>query len=145
MANNNPLLEEDNNPFLGRGWSFPPTFERGYNGVDMLNGETDVQSSLEILLTTQIGERVMRPEYGTAIKDSVFDIIDVSTSTYLAYRLKRVILLHEPRIFVDDITFNQDVLNGIIELRVDYTIISSNTRSNFVFPFYFTEGTDLLE
>ncbi len=41
--------------FLGRGWSFPPTFNRSRPGVEMLEAEADVASSLEILLSTLPG------------------------------------------------------------------------------------------
>ena len=39
-------------PFLGRGWSFPPTFNLDRGGVEMLEEEADIASSLEVLLTT---------------------------------------------------------------------------------------------
>ena len=51
-------------PFSGRGWSFPPTFNRTTSGVEMLEGEADIVSSLQVLLSTIQGERVMLPQYG---------------------------------------------------------------------------------
>ena len=41
-----------NLPFIGRGWSFPPTFLADRPGVAMLDQEADIASSLEILLST---------------------------------------------------------------------------------------------
>ncbi len=50
-----------NADFLGRGWSFPPTFNRYIPGVEMVEKEADVAGSLEILVTTALGERIMLP------------------------------------------------------------------------------------
>ncbi|RQP08730.1 MAG: hypothetical protein EAS52_24730, partial [Parapedobacter sp.] len=50
--------------FLGTGWSFPPQFDNEGGSVEMLSDGEDIRSSLEILLSTRPGERVMRPNYG---------------------------------------------------------------------------------
>ena len=52
-------MAEEYDSFLGRGWDFPPNFSRSLNGVDMIADEEDIRSSLEILLSTRIGERIM--------------------------------------------------------------------------------------
>ncbi len=56
-------------PFLGQGWGFPPEFTRSSHSVKMIAGEEDIRSSLEILLSTSIGERVMQPAYGADLKN----------------------------------------------------------------------------
>ena len=62
--------------FLGRGWSFPPTFDQAIAGVEMLEQEVDVASSLHILLTTVQGERIMVPEYGCNLDELLFESLD---------------------------------------------------------------------
>ena len=57
-------LKIDENTFLGRGWSFPPTFTRGDNGVTLVDEVEDIKQSLIILLSTIKGERIMQPDYG---------------------------------------------------------------------------------
>jgi uncharacterized protein len=57
------------NTFLGRGWAFPVSFTTGENGVQMVEYELDIKQSLEILLSTTKGERVMQLEYGAELKD----------------------------------------------------------------------------
>jgi hypothetical protein len=131
--------------FLGRGWAFPVSFSQSHFGAEMLSEDADIKSSLEILLSTNLGERVMRPDFGTKIKDRVFQTIDVSTATLIADEVRRAILFHEPRIKVEqgDIEVLQDELNGRVELIINYTIITTNTRSNLVYPFYFNEATNV--
>ncbi len=119
------------------------SFKKGYKGTELSQYEQDIKESLIILLSTIRGERVMNPGYGTNVRDLIFEPLDVSTGTLVAEEVKKAILIHEPRVFVDKITPIQEELNGFLELTIDYTIISTNTRSNLVFPFYKNEGTNI--
>ena len=85
----------------------------------------------------------MRPDYGTTVRDLIFEPLDVSTGTLVAEAVKKAILIHEPRVFVDKVNPVQEELNGFLELTIEYTIIATNTRSNLVFPFYQNEGTNI--
>ncbi|MEM1407418.1 MAG: GPW/gp25 family protein [Bacteroidota bacterium] len=134
---------DESKAFLGRGWKFPVSFKKGYKGTELSQYEQDIKESLIILLSTIRGERVMNPGYGTNVRDLIFEPLDVSTGTLVAEEVKKAILIHEPRVFVDKITPIQEELNGFLELTIDYIIISTNTRSNLVFPFYQNEGTNI--
>ena len=140
MAQNNSLLS--NKGFLGRGWKFPPEFNTGHQSAELIQFEADIKESLIILLSTLRGERVMRPGYGTTVYDLLFEPLDLNTATLVGEEVKRSILIHEPRVFVDAVTPTQDSFAGYLELSIEYTIISTNTRSNLVFPFYLNEGTN---
>jgi len=139
------LIKTANNSkaFLGRGWKFPVTFRKSHKGVALSQYEQDIRESLNILLSTSKGERVMRPGYGTNVRDLLFEPLDVSTGTLVGEEIKKAILLHEPRVFVDSVVVVQEELNGYLEVKIEYTIIATNTRSNMVFPFYLNEGTNI--
>ncbi len=109
----------------------------------MISGEEDIRSSLEILLSTEIGERIMQPKYGCNLRRLVFEPLDATLQAYLKDIIKTAILLFEPRIILDDVILEPDIQAGIIYINVHYTIAESNTRNNFVFPFYKEEGTEL--
>ena len=129
--------------FLGRGWKYPVTFKQSSNTVVLSQYEQDIRESLNILLSTERGERVMRPEYGTNVRDLLFEPLDVSTATLVGEEIKKAILLNEPRVFVDSVEAIQEELNGYLEVKIEYTVIATNTRSNMVFPFYLNEGTNI--
>ncbi len=130
--------------FLGRGWSFPPTFKREIPGVQMLEKEVDVCSSLEILLSTTLGERIMLPDYGCNLEELLFESLDTTTKTIIADKIETALLYHEPRIDVLKVTLNSErEMEGIVLIEVEYRIRSTNTRYNIVYPFYKTEGTDV--
>ena len=130
--------------FLGTGWDFPPTFVKDTGGVNMISDEQDIQSSLEILLSTRIGERIMQPTYGCELTKLLFEPLDTTLKAYLKDLINDAILYHEPRIILNDVKLETADPNlGMIEITLDYTIASTNTRYNYVYPFYLSEGTNL--
>jgi phage baseplate assembly protein W len=130
--------------FLGRGWSFPPAFSRELKEVVMTEKVEDIEKSLQILLTTTLGERIMQPRYGCNMEDLLFESLDTATKTIIIDRIKTAILFFEPRIDAKKISLNtQNELEGEILVEIEYVIPSTNSRYNFVFPFYRKEGTEL--
>jgi phage baseplate assembly protein W len=133
-------------PFLGRGWSFPPAFTRAGGGVAMLDGEDDVASSLHILLSTARGERIMVPQYGCNMDELVFEALDTRMRTLMADKIASAILYHEPRIDLERVALDDDpaeMLEGRVLIGVTYRVRETNSRFNFVFPYYLEEGTDI--
>lgn len=130
--------------FLGTGWSFPPAFDKDAKQAAMLSDEADIQSSLEILLATRPGERVMQPDYGCNLDELLFEPLTTTFKTYIRDLVATAILYHEPRIEVNKIELEDNGgLEGKIVLLVEYTVRSTNSRLNFVYPFYRVEGTEV--
>jgi phage baseplate assembly protein W len=134
-------MAESNIPFLGVGWGFPPEFVRGSHTVKMIADEEDIRSSLEILFSTSIGERIMQPTYGCDLKELLFEPLDTSLKAYIQDMIETAILYHEPRIRLDDITLIEVPNEGRLDIVLDYTIQTSNSRYNYVYRFYLDEGT----
>lgn len=131
--------------FLGRGWAFPCEFDRNRKQVNMSEADQDIEESLVILLNTSPGERVMHPDYGCGLRSMVFENITNSDKTIIKDLIKKAVLYHESRIRLDNIFIDDSDLFsfGNILITLEYTIRSTNTRSNFVFPFYINEGTNV--
>lgn len=130
--------------FLGKGWSFPPEFTKESRSVKMLQDEQDIESSLHILLSTRLGERIMVPDFGCNLDELLFKPLNLTVKTYVIDLIKRAILYHEPRIDVGKIALDPiNEIEGELLIRIDYTVRSTNSRKNMVFPFYKTEGTEL--
>lgn len=129
--------------FLGRGWSFPPEFSKTSEEVEMLEGDADIQSSLEILLSTRLGERIMVPNYGCNLDEMLFQSLDLTLKTFVIDLIKTAILYHEPRIEVNEINlFSDNELEGVLLIDIEYTIRTTNSRRNMVYPFYKGEGNE---
>ncbi|MBA6293754.1 GPW/gp25 family protein [Colwellia sp. MB3u-70] len=130
--------------FLGKGWSFPPTFNALEKSVNLAVYSDDIRQSLLILLSTRPGERIMHPTFGCALNTLIFESISESTITEIKDLIERAILFFETRITLNSIEVNiDDFYEGRIDILLDYTIRSINTRTNMVYPFYFIEGSDL--
>jgi len=130
--------------FLGRGWGFPPEFNRATKAVNMLEDEADIKSSLEILLSTRLGERVMVPDYGCNLDELLFKPLTLTLKTFVIDLIKTAILYYEPRIDLNKIDIDPtDELEGVLLINLDYTVRATNSRKNMVYPFYKAEGNEL--
>jgi uncharacterized protein len=136
---------ESENAYIGVGWSFPPRFDKQKRKVEMLKDEADIKSSLEILLSTRIGERIMQPLYGCNLDTMVFEGINLTMKTYLKELITSAILYYEPRIHLDSVEIDDSNQNeGVLMIILNYTVRVTNSRYNFVYPFYKNEATNIL-
>ncbi len=137
----------DDRSFLGTGWGFPPTFIRqGQDGaVAMTSDEEDIRASLAILLSTQVGERVMQPKYGCSLERMLFEPLDSGLKTYMKDLIRTAILYFEPRIILDGISLEFLQNEGRVDITLEYTVATTNTRYNFVYPFYVEEGSGVVK
>ena len=137
-------MADDIQTFLGTGWGFPPSFDKGTKNVKMVADIKDIAESIHIILATIPGERLMQPEFGCALNRMAFEQIDSNLITALNHVIYHALLNFEPRVvFLSLQVLDTNELNGILSIRVDYTVIITNTRHNIVFPFYLIEGTNL--
>ena len=131
----------ENQSFLGRGWSFPPEFNNESRAVKMLEDEEDIRSSLQILLSTRPGERIMVPGYGCNLDELLFSPLNLTIKTYVVDLIRTAILYYEPRIDVNKIEIDPtDEFHGVLLIQIEYTIRATNSRMNMVYPFYIEEG-----
>ncbi len=138
------MNQKNQDSFLGTGWSFPPTFIKASKGVKMTSDVEDINSSLEILLSTRIGERVMQPKYGCNLDVLLFEAINTTLKTYVKDLISKAIMYFEPRIKVEKIKILSDRdTEGLLLINLDYVIRKTNTRHNYVYPFYKNEGTNI--
>lgn len=126
-------------PFIGRGWSFPPSFDKDIAGVAMSVGIRDIEESLRIIFTTVLGERIMNPLFGCALDDNVFGVMNASRVAYIENQVRTAIIYHEARIDADQVTVDFDQNAGTLLISVGYKVRGSNSRFNFVFPYYLQE------
>ncbi|MEO1450868.1 MAG: GPW/gp25 family protein [Bacteroidota bacterium] len=131
-----------NKPYLGRGWSFPPSFDEHTYALQMSQEEQDIRESLYILLTTTPGERPTRPDYGCDLHSVIFEPMNAATKNRINSLIKHAVLYFEPRIELDAVDIDiVDEGEGIVNLTLHYTVTQINSRANVVFPFYKAEGT----
>lgn len=128
--------------FLGRGWAFPPSFTSGGAEVEMVADAEDIHQSLQILLKTSPGERVMQEAFGCDLTSLLFEELDQGLINTIERLIRNAIVEFEPRIRLDRVDVSKsDTEPGCVIIGIHYTIRGTNSRFNMVFPFYLTEAT----
>lgn len=128
--------------FLGRGWSFPTAFDFSSQSVVMREGLDDIRESLQIIISTRLGERLMLPKFGSRLSELLFDSPDVTALSNLAIDLRNAIILYEPRIEVETLNISpENLLDGLLEVEIEFIVRSINSRYNLVLPYYLEEGS----
>lgn len=128
------------NDVLGSGWRFPVgSNDRG--GIALSAHEQKVRESIILILGTAKGERVMRPDFGCAIHEYVFAMIDTSTLTMIKSAVREALVRWEPRIEVLEVkATSAPATNHILAIHIDYRVRATNTENNLVYPFYLKPG-----
>jgi hypothetical protein len=126
--------------FIGNGWRFP--IKVGASGsIETSNGPDRVRDAIWIIISTGIGERLMRPTFGAGVHDYVFQPNTPAIRTALADAIKQALVKWEPRIDLDAVRV--DPVSGEpsqVIASIDYRLRTTNELFNVVYPFYLEEG-----
>jgi phage baseplate assembly protein W len=122
--------------FIGRGFSWP--LEVDHTGsIRLTDGPDDLDRSIQLVLMTAPGERVMRPQFGCRIWDLLFEPVTANLLGLIAEAVRDALAQWEPRVEVTDVVPLPDPdEGGLIRVGVAYRVRTTNDRRNLVFPFY---------
>jgi len=123
------------NDFVGAGWSYPLELDAG-GGFALAGGARKLEQSIRLILTTYPGERPMRPEFGSLLRDFVFRPSSLDNSAELSYEVRRSLERWEPRIAVERVDTHPSWRDGVLDIGIHYTVLATNDRRNLVVPFY---------
>lgn len=131
----------DNKKFMGRGFSFPLSVDPSTNRIAMCSAEEDIKQAIRIILRTNIGERVMLPQFGTSAGEFIFSDDRAESVTALEESVREALDRWEPRIMNIEVEAANDAGNkNVLEVKINYTVRSTNNQFNMVYPFYMMEG-----
>jgi hypothetical protein len=126
---------------LGTGLAFPlGVDDRGR--IALAREEIDVEQAIRIILSTAPGERPMRPEFGCAVHDCVFERIEADTLARIDQAVRVALDRWEPRIDIEDIAF-ENRSEGELLVHLRYRLRATNDVRNLVFPFYVVPAEEL--
>jgi uncharacterized protein len=131
---------DETKAFLGIGWAFAVCFDK-QGTISTVAYEEDIRQAIRIILGTNHGERVMRPDFGAGLNTFVFEPVSPTTMQLLKQRVKEALINWEPRIDVLQVKVGTDAseYNKLL-IDVEYRVRSTNTLANLVYPFYLQEG-----
>ena len=130
----------DGREFLGVGWNFPLALDRD-GSIAQVAYEEDIRQAIHIILGTDPGERVMRPDFGAGLRAFLFEPLSTATMMLVRQRVEQALIRWEPRIEVMEVTVTADDRElGKLLINIRYRVRSTNTFYNLVYPFYLAEG-----
>jgi phage baseplate assembly protein W len=122
--------------FIGAGWAFPLGVGP-QGGIALVRREVELEQAMRLILSTYPGERPMRPEFGSRIRDYVFRPINVETVAELSQEVRNALLRWEPRVTIEAVNVIPDPQDdGAVYIDIQYLVKDTNDRRNLVFPFY---------
>ena len=123
------MVSEDD--FFGLGathpWSLSP---RG--GIRQSGGLTSIAESLEVVLTTQHGERVMRPDFGCNLRALAFEPLNEATLNLARGLVTEGLTRWEPRVEVVDVDVRPAQARGELLIDVHYVVRATQQESTLV-------------
>ncbi|MBP1579826.1 MAG: GPW/gp25 family protein [Oscillospiraceae bacterium] len=135
------MIMADNKAFMGRGFSFPFRVDPSTNRIAMSSAEQDVEEAIRLILRTNLGERVMLPEFGTAAGEFLFSDSRAERIAALEESVREALEQWEPRIMDVDVSASREGgSSGVLEINISYTLRVTNNQFNMVYPFYMMEG-----
>lgn len=126
-------MEQD---FIGAGWAFPVGVDsRG--AIALARGSAELEQSIQLILMTYPGERPMRNEFGSRLRDFVFAGATLENATAIESEVRAALLRWEPRVDVSAVEVTPDPGElGTLYIDIRYVIKATNDSRNLVFPFY---------
>ena len=124
------------NNIIGSGFAYPLQID-ALGGTEISSDDANIRQSMMLILGTAPGERIMRPDFGCAIHDILFEPNTALTAAKIEYEIKRSLVEFEPRIAdIDVIAQPDDTELSRMNVTISYTIRKTNTKANLVYPFY---------
>ena len=122
--------------FIGRTIAFPLTVDHT-GALALVSGQEAISRGITLVLSTALGERVMRPAFGCAIWDLLFDPVNENTLGLMSESVRQALGRWEPRIDVDEVRAIPDTSDtNLVLIEIDYRVRATNDRRNLVYPFY---------
>jgi phage baseplate assembly protein W len=126
--------------FIGTGWAFPPTPD-GRGGIALLSDEQKIEQAIRIILTTPVGQRVMRPTFGSRLHELIFAPAGAETFGLAEMYVQEALTFWEPRIEVLEVSATTEPeRRHIMLIDVHYRIKATHDERSLVYPFYQIPG-----
>lgn len=131
-----------NTDFLGKGLRFPFAFAKRSGGAQVSTvtsmDHAHIHESILQILGTRPGERFMCPEFGSHVKDLVFEPNDQILRGLLRHYIIDAIERWEKRVYVTEVSFDnspEETDAHTLYVRISYRVIDTQVAGNLVWPF----------
>ena len=133
-----------NADYIGAGVAFPLCINL-QGGIQLSTSTANLEESIALILGTNLGERVYRPEFGSRLSELVFEPMNRDTLLQLRLCVEEALEMWEPRIIVKDVLAIPDPVRGLVDLEIIYQPRDSRDSyqlRSLVYPFYLHPGKE---
>jgi phage baseplate assembly protein W len=130
-------MEDVTKSLIGIGMKYPIVVDQ-FGRVLSSDYMDRINQSIQIILSTPKGARLLQPEFGSDLYTLRFDPIDSILMSKIDDCIRGDLGTWEHRIVVDDIQFkDSDDLReqGILYVVIGYHLLNTNISGNYVYPY----------
>ena len=128
-------VNDQEQKYLGRGWAFPLQLNV-QGGIQLRSEAQKVRESIWLILRTELGERVYRPDFGSRLSELMFAPMNTDTLLQIRLYVREALEKWEPRILLDRVITDADPVRGRVDIIITYRLKNYLDIHNFVYPFY---------
>jgi phage baseplate assembly protein W len=121
--------------YIGAGLGFPLQVNV-QGGIQLSTGTPNIEESIVIILRTDLGERVYRPNFGSRLSELVFEPMNVQTLMLIRLYVEQALEMWEPRIILKEVRADPDPIRGRVDIEIVYQPKNSLDTRSLVYPFY---------
>lgn len=120
---------------LGQGFAFPLSISQ-QGGLTLSTEGQSVRESIWLILLTEPGERLYRPDFGCRLSELAFAPINAETLMLMRIWVQEALEQWEPRIDLESVLARPRVDQGAVYIIVNYRLKTTYERQSLVYPFY---------
>ncbi|GAP64388.1 hypothetical protein ARMA_2811 [Ardenticatena maritima] len=113
---------------FGKGISFPPRI--GEDGrMVWSEGPQNIRENIQVILLTDLRERLMRPGFGGGLRTFLFQPNITSTHRLIEERVRQALARWEPRIRVEQVLVQEDENDPQTAIvTIEYSLVATQAR-----------------
>ncbi len=121
---------------LGQGLAIPLLPDRVTRSLPVVAGADKVAQAIIIILETEPGERLMRPDFGAGLRRYLMQPNTVATRKLLQREVEAALTRWEPRITLRRVEVSAGEDPALVLIAIDYVHQRDQSPGNLVYPFY---------
>jgi phage baseplate assembly protein W len=121
--------------WVGRGPRFPLRPGRD-GGIAYVGGEEIIRQSIEAILDTEPGERVMLPTFGCGLRRYLMEPNTTATRASMQQEIEDALSRWEPRIQLTNVAVTPGDDPSLVWIEIAYVRLVDRRADNLVYPFY---------
>jgi phage baseplate assembly protein W len=122
--------------WLGTGLRFPLRPDDRTGALPTVAGMELVRQSIEQILDTEPGERIMLPAFGCGLRRYLMEPNNLTTRTGMAEDITTALGRWEPRIRVTNVAVTAGEDPSLVWIEITYVRLADLRQDNVVYPFY---------